>query len=152
MGQAKQRNAEILALKSKGPKLKLNIAGFGAYYKDNLDDGVSIFLRQDDPNFPPNFVPTLYRNMSNAVTAELADIKNGITDTKEIWTQLKSAIYNFNIKCFGYGVTRPTKSNYQIDVKECMPEIIAIMSDIWILTELGEITNDNFNGMHYMYN
>ena len=41
MGQAKVRAKEIEQLKATSPKTR-NIAMFGAFYKDDRDDGVSI--------------------------------------------------------------------------------------------------------------
>lgn len=148
MGQAKQRRAEILALKASGIPKK-GIVGFGAYYKDDADDGVSIqFATYKDPK--PGFTKFFYNTMKDCVEAELKEYRAGLLTKEEVWTQLREAIVDFNIKCFGSPV-RPQKHNYQIDLMKCLDEINIIMTDIWLLTEIGEIKDDKFNGMNFAY-
>ena len=149
MGQAKQRKAEIMALKASGIKMT-SIFGFGAYYKDDADDGVSIMINtMNEP--APGFTKTIYKSIEKCVDAELNEIANGNLSVKQVWAQLYEAIDEFNIIQFGKGVVRPTKTNYEINVKESLRPIIAIMTNIWLLTERGEITNDKYNGMEFAY-
>ena len=152
MGQAKQRKAEIDALKAKGPKANTtakHIIGFGAYYKDLDDDGVSIqFATFKDPR--PGFTKFMYKAVRECVDNDHKELAAGRLTVPEIWDQLHTAIAAFNFKCFGTNV-RPGHTDYQIDLLKCMPEVIVIMNNIWTLTELGEIQNDNYNGMNFMY-
>lgn len=152
MGQAKNRKAEIDALKATGPKVKMtakDVMGFGAYYKDLDDDGVSIqFATYKDPK--PGFTKMIYKIVRDCVDKDHEELAAGRLTVPEIWDQLHSAIAAFNFKNFGTNV-RPARTDYQIDLLKCMPEIIVIMNDIWTLTELGEIQNDNYNGMNFMY-
>jgi hypothetical protein len=148
MGQAKQRKAEILALKAAGLNKK-GIVIFGAYYKDDADDGVSVeFATFKDPK--PGFTKFFYNTMMKCVDAERKEYEAGRLTKEEVWSQLKEAIVEFNIKCFGTPV-RPQRHHYQIDLMKCLDEINIIMTDIWLLTEIGEIQNDNFNGMNFGY-
>ena len=150
MGQAKQRQAEILALKANTQKLKASeVLMFGAYYKDLDDDGVAIQFTIDN-EAKPGMTNLLYKTLGKVKDEGLKEIRQGTWTIPEVWTQLKDSIYNFNIECFGSPV-RPQKTDYTIDVLKCMPEIIVIMGNIWMLTELGEIKNDNYNGMLFAY-
>jgi hypothetical protein len=152
MGQAKQRSEEIKQLKAAGARAKdkpRHIVGFGAYYKDLDDDGVSIqFATFKDPK--PGFTKFMYHAVQDCVDKDREELAAGRLTVPEIWEQLHTAIVAFNFKNFGTNV-RPERTDYQIDLVECMPEIIVIMNNIWTLTELGEITNDNYNGMNFMY-
>jgi hypothetical protein len=152
MGQAKQRSEEIKQLKAAGARAKnmpRHIVGFGAYYKDLDDDGVSIqFATFKDPK--PGFTKFMYKAVQDCVDKDKEELAAGRLTVPEIWEQLHAAIAAFNFKNFGTNV-RPERTDYQIDLVECMPEIIVIMNNIWTLTELGEITNDNYNGMNFMY-
>jgi hypothetical protein len=152
MGQAKQRSAEIAALKAAGAKAKntqRHIVGFGAYYKDLDDDGVSIqFMTFKDPK--PGFTKFIYKAVQDCVDKDHEELAAGRLTVPEIWEQLHTAIVAFNFKCFGTNI-RPKQTDYQIDLLKSMAEVIVIMNNIWTLTELGEIKNDNYNGMNFMY-
>jgi len=148
MGQAKNRKAEIMALKAAGPKLR-NVVMFGAYYKDLDDDGVAIQFSSDN-EAKPGLTKMLYKTLTQVKDGGLKEVHEGTWTVPGIWEQLKDSIVNFNIKNFGSEI-RPQKHHYQIDVVACMPEIIVIMGNIWMLQELGEIQNDNYNGMLFGY-
>lgn len=150
MGQAKNRKAEILELKANTQKVKLSeVLFFGAYYKDLDDDGVAIqFSTYNEAK--PGLTNMLYKNLFQVKNEGLKEVRQGTWTIPEVWAQLKDSIYNFNIKCFGSPV-RPQQTDYNINLAECMPEIIVIMGNIWMLTELGEIKNDNYNGMNFAY-
>lgn len=152
MGQARQRKAEIDQLKAQGPREKnrpRHIVSFGAYYKDLDDDGVSVqFSTYQDPK--PGFTKFMYELVQDCVIKDREELAAGRLTVPEIWEQLHAAIAAFNFKNFGTSV-RPSRTQYQIDLLECMHEIFVIMATIWTLTELGEIVNDNYNGMMFMY-
>ena len=167
MGQAKQRKDEIMMLKEQNPKvskksaLPIKLAGFGAYYKDLDDDGVSIHL---SPVFgvPQDFVSLMYEQVKKCVDTEGALLAkgdyayfNGATNRQEaiadIWAQLKACIHNFNIEVFKTSV-RPLKSKHNVKVDaEFITWAMPIMCNIWHLQNLGEIPNDNYNGMTFAY-
>ena len=151
MGQAKQRKAEIDALKTQGPKARApraaKLIAFGAYYRDDQDDGVSIqFSTYCDPK--PGFTEFIYQQVKECTDHMLEEVQSGEITRDEIWDQLHNAIVSFNFKCFGSN-QRPSHNHYKMDVIECMQEIIVIMNDIWVLQELGEIPNDEYNGMMF---
>jgi hypothetical protein len=80
---------------------------------------------------------------------------NGATSKQQaiadIWAQLQDLIHNYNITAFGTSV-RPQKHFFNIEVNaEMLKVAMLIMSNIWLLQELGEIPLDNFNGMHFIY-
>jgi hypothetical protein len=148
MGQAKNRKAAISALKANGPKSR-SIVMLGAFYKDDQDDGVSMaFNTLQDPK--PGFTKFLYDNLIVVKNDMMAEVKSGEISVDWIWDQLKEAIDAFNIRAFGSAV-RPQKSMREVDIAPVMDLIIVIMGNIWILTELGEIQNDDFNGMMFAY-
>ena len=167
MGQAKQRKAEIIMLKAQNPKvpkqsaLPTKLVGFGAYYKDLDDDGVSIHL---SPVFgiPRDFVSLMYEQVKKCVDAEGALLAkgdyayfNGATNREEaiadVWAQLKACIHNFNITVFKTSV-RPKMSKHQCRIDEdFITYAMPIMCNIWHLQNLGEIPNDNYNGMTFAY-
>ena len=126
------------------------IIQFGAYYHDKDDDGVSIcFSKMSDPK--PGFTEFLYNQMLECKNEALKEIRNGSLTTAEVWDQLRHAIRWFNYKNFGTDQRPSGRNIYQTDVIKCMNEIVVIVSDIWTLTELGEIQNDNYNGMMFTY-
>jgi hypothetical protein len=157
MGQAKQRKAEILKLKIQ-PKL----LGFGAFYKDNQDEGVSIMWNGLAQPEVKDLLKTLYPATEHCFEAELKEIQtgnfqyfNGATSKEEaianIWAQLQDLIHDYNVTAFGTSI-RPQKHFFNIEVNAEMLKIaMPIMSNIWLLQELGEIPLDNFNGMHFIY-
>lgn len=167
MGQAKQRKEEIIMLKAQNPKvpkkpaLPTKLVGFGAYYKDLDDDGVSIHL---SPTFgiPKDFVSLIYTKVSECVKIEEAELAkgnydyfNGATNREEaianVWGQLKECIHNFNIEVFKTSV-RPKMSKYQARITEdFITYAMPIMTNIWHLQNWGEIPNDNYNGMTFTY-
>jgi hypothetical protein len=164
MGQAKQRQSEIIALKAKGAKIKalpIRIEGFGAYYKDLDDDGVSVMLSRT-MGVPQDFLDLMYSTVKECVDVELDELAKGNyayfngaatreDAIKHIWNQLKICIHNYNIAVFGTSV-RPLKHKYMTEVnKDFLETAFPIMGNIWMLDKLGEIPNDNYNGMTFAY-
>ena len=126
------------------------ILSFGAFYHDDLDDGVSVtFSTFNDPK--PGFTEFMYDNMMEVKDGMIKEIRSGDLTIAEVWDQLHAGIKAFNLKSFGT-IHRPSgRNDYKIDILKTMNELVVIISDIWILTELGQIKNDNFNGMNFMY-
>ena len=152
MGQAKQRKAEIAQLKAKSAKQTTELINFGTYYRDNEDDGVSINFSTLTGEPIPGFTKVVYDNVTQCGDLMIADVKNGKDTVESIFEQLKLAIKNFNVIVFGSEV-RPEMSAYKIDLsnKELVKVMMIIMSDIYVLTELGHIKNDNYNGLNIMH-
>ena len=156
MGQAKLRKAEILKLKSQ-PKL----IGFGAYYHDDQDDGVSIMFSGLQGRDVQDFIGIMEPAVNECVKAEKREFDTGnyayfqSTDAesavKHIWQQLHLAIQDYNLHCFGTKI-RPLKIEHQVQIDSDMIKLsMAIMSNIWLLQELNQIGLDNFNGMLFQY-
>ena len=139
MGQAKRRSAEIMALKAQGPRPEgprvKDILSFGAYYRDLDDDGVSIaFSIFNEPK--PGLTRFVYKTISEVKDLGLQDVRNGTWTTTEIWQQLREAIVSFNRKSFGTEV-RPQKTNYNINILDCVQEITIIMGNILDASRVG---------------
>ena len=151
MGQAKQRKAEIAQLKAKSAKQTKELINFGTYYRDNEDDGVSINFNTLTGEPIPGFTKVVYDNVTQCGDLMIADIKNGKDSVQAIFQQLKLAIKDFNVIVFGSEI-RPKMSAYNVDLsnRELIQVMMVIMSDIYVLTELGHIKNDNYNGLHIM--
>jgi hypothetical protein len=167
LGQARQRKEEIMMLKEQNPKVSkkplipTKIVGFGAYYKDLDDDGVSIHL---SPAFgiPQGFVSLMYEKVKECVELEGAEMskgnyeyyhgaKNRSEAIASIWEQLHFCIKEFNLVVFKSSV-RPKKSTHQCRIDEdFLTYAMPIMTNIWHLQNLGEIPNDNYNGMTFAY-
>jgi len=134
-----------LAKKAKLPEL----LQFGAYYKDDKDEGWSImFTKMDEPK--PGFAKFISDIIVDAGKEILKEVEVGSWDIDGIKEQMAAAIHNFNVKNFGTE-ERPARAKVTYDVLGSMEEIVCIMSDIYALQELGVIPNNNYNGMSYAY-
>ena len=153
MGQAKLRKQEIAQLKANSAKQTAELINFGTFYRDDKDDGVSINLNSLVLDGAiPGFVKIVYDNITTCGHLMIEEVRNGNDTVEAIFTQLKQAIKQYNIICFGSEV-RPQQCNHQVDLhnNELVTIMMVIMSDIYVLTELGYIKNDNYNGLHIMH-
>lgn len=155
MGQARNRKAEIAALKAKGPKYKECVM-FGCFYKAKADDGINLVFNKNN-ELKPGFTTRFHNLTVKAVASELADHSSGKTkiNVQEVRDQLHSAIHNYNLLCFNQ-TTQPTRGYKTIEikpheVKEFAELITVIATDIMLLTELGEIVEDDDNGIMVGY-
>lgn len=160
MGAAKNRKAEIAQLKANSPKFQKCLS-FGAFYKDDEDCGWSFnFDRKEIGARTFQFMYDLHTKM---VAAELGRFKAGDwayfnADSKEeaielIQEQTEYAIHDFNVAAFGTPV-RPDRStglSVNLNNHAILNGINVLMGNIALLTELGEIKNDEYNGMLFMY-
>jgi hypothetical protein len=151
MGQAKQRKSEIQQLKANSAKQTKQLINFGTFYRDDKDDGVSINFNTLYNEPKPGFTKVVYDNVTQCGDAMIKAVKEGDDSAESILQQLKMMIKQFNIIVFGSEV-RPKMSSYQIDFsnRELIKVMMVIMSDIYVLTELGVIPNDNYNGLNIM--
>jgi hypothetical protein len=122
---------------------------FGAYYKDNTLDGFSFGVVGYEQS----------KMFSDAVfkmtETELEDLKRTGKkfDSVECFKHLEDSIKYWNLHTIG--TKRRTKLHCVADVNlkddNVFKATLCIMQDIHILTQLGYIKNDNYNGMVYGY-
>lgn len=136
------------------------IEQFGFYYKDNKEDGFSFNFGElygmDRKEI--DFLYQSYKDCTKAGLAELKKANHGCFNTATraeaiqlIKDDLAQAIESFNKLAFG-SAKRPMNVDYHIVPKGDLTEALLVCcSNIWMLTELGEIKNDNYNGLNFMY-
>ena len=128
-----------------------NVIGIGAFYKGMDDDGFSFSM--DSMSEPKKgLTKVLHDNVVMAGKGILQEFRDGTWDVAGCKEQLVQAIESFNVKTFG-STERPMASakvqNLKVSI-DTMPELICIMSDIYVLEQVGAIKSDDFNGMMYM--
>jgi len=125
------------------------IVGFGAFYKGMDDDGFAFYT--DNMSEPKSgFTKVLHDNVVIAGKGILEEFRKGTWDVAGCKEQLALAIESYNLKTFG-STERPMVNSKKIQVTiDAMPELMAIMSDIYALEQVGAIKSDDFNGMMYM--
>jgi len=128
-----------------------NVIGIGAFYKGMDDDGFSFSM--DSMSEPKKgLTKVLHDNVVMAGKGILQEFRDGTWDVAGCKEQLAQAIESFNVKTFG-STERPMASakvqNLKVSI-DTMPELICIMSDIYVLEQVGAIKSDDFNGMMYM--
>jgi hypothetical protein len=160
MGQAKLRKAEIAMLKAQPKQPKL--IGFGAYYKDDADDGVSIMWNSMFQPQCKKLIESFYPTARDCFEAELKEFNSGNfgyfngaisreTAIGDMFHNLQAGIEQYNIHCFGTSV-RPLHCRHEVSMDRDLIMIsMGIITNIWLLQELGEIPNNNFNGMNFVY-
>ena len=137
------------------------LVAFGGFYRDNLDDGFNIVIyKSDEP--AAGFLDYMSKVIKDMSDREISLINQGKTidsistnrqeTINNIKQQLKDVIINFNQLVFN-SPTRPLTAKCQIDLTnpDIMQCVIVALNDIYVLQALGEIANDNYNGMYYMY-
>jgi hypothetical protein len=157
MGQAKLRKQEIAQLKANSAKQTKELIGFGTFYRDDKDDGVAISFNTLGNEPIPGFTKHTYESTVECGNRMIEKIKKGEKTVESIFQQLKEAIKLYNVICFGTEV-RPQKITHHVTLADngvvnidLITLISVIMSDIYVLTELGVIKNDNYNGLHIMH-
>ena len=142
-------------VESSNKKAKFNLPKklvmFGAYYKDDCDDGWSFsMLSIDEP--VKGFTQVLHDCIHKAGNHLVKEVESGEIDVNWIKGQMQYYIEQFNIKAFGSRV-RPLRSEYQMNLMDpdIMESILVIAGDIYALTILGVIPDNNYNGMNYAY-
>jgi len=128
-----------------------NVIGIGAFYKGMDDDGFSFSM--DSMSEPKKgLTKVLHDNVVMAGKGILQEFRDGTWDVAGCKEQLAQAIESFNVKTFG-STERPLASakvqNLKVSI-DAIPELIAIMSDIYALEQVGVIKSDEYNGMMYM--
>jgi hypothetical protein len=157
MGQAKIRTREIEELKAKGPRLKQvsipdTVHAFGAYYHDSQLDGVGVYLSSDwepSPGWTNITFQTIKRLVMLEVQKHLAlPLEQRAVSIEAVWDNLQTSIKDYNRQIFGQD-TRDENSTQQSAelTTELITVFVHIISNIWLLELLGEITNDDDNGV-----
>jgi len=157
MGQARLRSKEIAELKARGPKFKpalvkpdqYHITAFGAYYHDNESDGVGIYLTEAfEPN--PGWTNLTFHTLKDLVRDEVeSTTDDNLTERIEsAWTNLRENIQKYNQLVFKSTERELTGSPMETDLTDDLIEVfIYAITNIWYLTQMGEIPDDDYNGM-----
>lgn len=138
------------------------IMAFGAYYHDDQDDGWSLCFSQGNEPVK-GFTKMLADTTNKCVAAEYNEYlthnyayfdnaQDRAQAIQNIWSNLKAAIREYNYEAFGTAV-RPLKSQYQVNLNNeyLLSLITGCLTNIALLCKLGEIKDDNYNGMYYAY-
>lgn len=147
MGQAKARAAEINALKSQP-----TLVGFGAFYRDDEDDGFGI-------NFPDTMPLAM---LSDTVTKGIVHYNNAIGVDPDWFTKEMLAADLFrqmdhelvpHLNNFLCGNSRQLKKGSQmsVDIKPIIEELVIFACNVKWLQDNGYINCDEHNGMYYAY-
>ena len=136
-------------LKTQQSKPMEYINTFGAYYKDDTLDGFSFAVMGYEQ-------ASKWNDMIKLMTdTELEDLKkNGKTfDAKDCFKHLEDSIKYWNLHTIGSEKRkeRHCVADVNLNDENIFNATLCIMQDIHILTELGYIKNDNYNGMTYGY-
>jgi len=155
MGQAKIRSAEIAELKARGPRPRpqkpsqRHVTAFGAYYHDNLLDGVGIYL-SDSFEPSPGWTNLTFHTLAQLVREEVASTTdaNRAERIELAWTNLRENITSYNQQVFGSPGRRLDVPVMETELTDSLIEtFIYTITNIWYLEQMGEIVNDDYNGM-----
>jgi hypothetical protein len=137
--------------KNKGYKLTSGTGPYfyGAFYRDDKEDGFCLTLNRDKAEENGKLINTLVDTVSKMIKDyEMLPDDIQFEERQDIWNQTKLNIQKFNSICFPNGRV----GNYVPDIPfEAIESGMIAATGIDFLTRIGEIQNDNFNGMHFMY-
>ena len=155
MGQAKLRSREIAELKSRGPRPpavkpdQYHITAFGAYYHDNELDGVGIYLNETfEPR--PGWTNLTFHTLKDLVRAEVASTTdaNRAARIQDSWANLRTNIQQYNQLVFKTPFRQLTGAPMETELTDDLIEVfIYTITNIWYLQQVGEIPDDDYNGM-----
>ena len=130
----------------------------GFFYKATEDDGVNLVLTSED-EVKKGFTERFARQVTDCSKQTLAEIKAGRLTVQDCWDQLlgndeyTGAIEMYNLAAFGT-VKQPPQGYYKVDFvkdgkvnEDLFNAMIMIADNILTLTTLGEIKNDDDNGL-----
>lgn len=129
---------------------------YGAYYKDNTDEGFvfTIDCIQGTPE-QKQINKKVINMMIGTVTNMLRDYRKYPEKTKKLmvddqWNLLHESIEEFNKLAFPNG--KRGRLGVKVDITpELMKPGFMASTAIDFLTNVGEIKNDNYNGMAFHY-
>ena len=122
---------------------------FGAYYKDDTLDGFAFFVMGYEQS--KLFSDAIFK----MTEVELEDLKKSGKkfDAVECFKHLEDSIKYWNVHTLGSARRKERHSIADVNFNDenVLKATMCIIQDIHILTELGYIKNDNYNGMVYGY-
>jgi hypothetical protein len=128
---------------------------YGAFYKDNTNEGFALTLNaivgsEEGKSNTKSIIDSLIKcstNMYNDYQKMTKEEK--VQEVYECWGLLEQEIKKFNKIAFPNGI----RLGKTIDITSELAGIGSVVSTtIDFLTQIGEIKNDNFNGMSFGYN
>lgn len=140
--KAKQAKSEPKIVSKTGPSF------YGAFYQDDKEDGFCLVL--DKNQFKNNewLINTLISTHDNMVK----DYEMLPEDVQRDEVSYQKTILRQNIDKFNEIAFPNGRVGLSVDIPEDAYQYgIMAASSIHFLTTIGEIPNDNFNGMHFMY-
>ena len=148
-----------------------NLTSFGAFYKENTPHGFKVTFSKKGSSAESAGIPLdskifngLYDNITKCNQGAYNEIKNGC-DKEKLIKDFKEQIYFFLPifwKKFFNSREYPGKGFHQVDIDltEKIPNssgntmgsaLMLFISNVMVLTEIGAIQNDNFNGPNLTY-
>jgi len=122
---------------------------YGAFYKDNQDDGFAFTV--DSQKGPQNEM--LISLLLDTHDKMMEDFNKMSEDLKEAEIVQQWGIMRANKDIFNKIVFPQGRKGFVKHIpSEAIEPAIMAGSAIHFLTSVGEIDNDNYNGMHFMYN
>lgn len=122
---------------------------YGAFYKDDTADGFAFTV--DSKKGPQN--EYLISLLLDTAERMIKDYPNMTVDQRRAfvadqWTLMKESKDKFNSIVFPEG----RKGFVRQIPQEAVEHALLAGTAIHFLTDIGEIENDEYNGMHFMYN
>jgi hypothetical protein len=167
MGEAKRRGTyeeRVKQAKKEGRGwltngMEMSMAQF--HYKSNTDDGVMFVL---DHRIPAKLITGLIGAIHTTVKKLKSEIDRddysqfpGVNNRQEAFAwykdQLKQHIPLFNQIVYGQP-THPkgiVEARYNFTDKKFANSVIVVAGNIWLLTQYGQIPNNEFNGTAFSY-
>jgi hypothetical protein len=122
-----------------------NIVEFGAFYDDDCDHGFSLTFT--DEQFSRKWITGYVNAHTDDVKKTLNTLTNKNKDIANLWSILHSTIKQYNVKVWGTEKRQMFKQ-FELDYMACCDEITTIFTVIAVLQALGQIKEDDMNGMH----
>jgi hypothetical protein len=130
---------------------------FGAYYKGDTPDGFGLsFCKAASPGINMDHVrhwSHIISNNTQQLLKKIDECNDRFVDPKQnfidiYWDRLKQHIREFNIDTYGQ-LKQPISDKPIGTITNQLA--LAVFADIHFLQEMGEISADDQNGMHYGY-
>ena len=159
MGQAKNRKAEIMQLKT-NPLLKDTVLTvFGTHYKSDQDLGWSITLtnKQFGPRGFNGTLPVFKKMIEDIASNYDKHIgvepawPNKEETAVDLFNQLNDLVRIINTKLYGTETQPNAGFTTNANIMPALQEILCFMANVVWLTKNGYLANDNYNGTQYGY-
>ena len=137
------------------------LMGLGAFYKGDTNNGMGLTITFDEINKMAEqtglglSLDSMYDHICQDANAMLEVYANSNTkpqDRQTLWQQLQEAVADFNTAAYGTP-TQPARGFYQLLVNpvNTVNEFVRAATYIAVLVCIGEIQDDNQNGLNLMY-